>query len=274
MGTLPLPLPLQVFSILKGVIEDRGGLHYQLADLDLLANRVSPRARDLGFESLLDYYYFVRFDPKGLDELDALLEDLVIHETYFFREAEQLRMLVDGFLAPLVLSGVKPRVWCAAAATGEEPYTLAMLLAERGLLTKVELVASDLCESLLAHARTGLYGGRSLRAVEGTIAGRWLEPRDDKFQVPARLREAIAWRRVNLIEPAQIEALGIFDAILCRNVLIYFGDQTSTRVVQTLTSALRSGGLLLVGASESLMMLGTSLRCEERSGTFFYRKST
>jgi chemotaxis protein methyltransferase CheR len=268
-----LPLQPVVFAILTALIESRGGLHYELVDLDLLAGRMSPRARDLGFESLLDYYYFLRYDPKGVAELDALIETLVNHETFFFRESEQLRLLVDTFLVPMVETGNRPRVWCSASATGEEPYTLAMLLGERKLLGRVELIASDLSNGALAHAKNGVYSGRSLRAVSGTAAEKYLETEGTKVRVPESLKGAIEWKRVNLIEPAQVAALGRFDAILCRNVLIYFANETTTRVVDQLTSALNDGGLLLVGAAESLINIGSSLRCEERSGWFFYRKA-
>ncbi len=272
MGELQL-IP-QVFSILSSLIEERGGLHYGLKDLGLMASKVSPRARALGFDLLLDYYYFIRYDPQGDEELAGLLESLVIHETYFFREAEQLKLLVDTCLLPRVEAGARPRVWCAAASTGEEPYTLAMLLGERKLLGHVELIASDLSRSLLARAQAGIYGGRALRAVEGTVATRWLVPTGAReVRVPQVLRRAIDWRRINLVDRAPIEALGKFDAILCRNVLIYFSDSVAARVVRQLTSALKTRGLLLVGASESLMPFGTGLNCEERSGSFFYRKS-
>ncbi|MBS1153884.1 MAG: cheR3, partial [Myxococcaceae bacterium] len=98
----PLPLQLPVFSILTRLIEARSGLHYRQVHLERLATALSPRARELGLESLLDYYYFLRYDPNGGEELDRLLETLVNHETYFFREDQQLRLLVDTFLAPMV----------------------------------------------------------------------------------------------------------------------------------------------------------------------------
>ena len=268
-----LPLQPSVFAILRGLIEARGGLHYEPVDRELLANRISPRAVALGFDSLLDYYYFLRYDPAGEQEFENLLEVLLVHETYFFREAEQLTQLVECFLAPMVKAGSRPRVWCAAASSGEEPYTLAMLLAEQKILEQVELVATDLSSRILEHARAGLYSGRALRSVLGTVADRWMVKHGEKVQVLPELREAISWKRVNLVDAAQVEALGQFDAILCRNVLIYFNDATIIHVIRQVTAALKPGGTLLVGASESLTRFGTSLDCDERAGSFFYRKS-
>jgi chemotaxis protein methyltransferase CheR len=148
-----------------------------------------------------------------------------------------------------------------------------MLLAERGMLEKVDLVASDISNRALARAQTGDFSPRSLRQIPpGDIATRWIVEESGRIRVREGLREAIQWRRVNLVEPADIEALGVFDVILCRNVLIYFSDDTARRALARLSDALRPGGALFVGVSESLLRFGTSLVCEERGGVFCYRK--
>jgi chemotaxis protein methyltransferase CheR len=265
------PLSPQVFAILSALVEERTGLHYTLDDSELFAERVTPRALERGFDSLLDYYYFLRYDPEAEAELALLVESLVVHETYFFREAAPLRLLVDVVLPALIARGDCPRVWCAACSTGEEPLTLAMLLEERGLSERVSLVASDISERALRHARAGVYGRRSLRALPDGVLGRWLEPAGDGASVAPRIRNSISWCRVNLVDAASVAALGKFDVILCRNVLIYFSDETIRRVVFNLASGLTPGGMLLVGTSESLLRLDCSLTCEEQAGVFFYR---
>jgi chemotaxis protein methyltransferase CheR len=263
----------QVFSILSALIEQRAGLHYSPEDRDLLQDKVSVRALDAGFDSLLDYYYFLRYDPAGPAALDALVDSLLVHETYFFREALPVSVLADDVLVPAVRAGRRPRVWCAACSTGEEPLTLAMMLADRGVLSDVEVVASDLSPRVLERARTGEHNLRSLRALPPGVEGRWLEVRGGRPHVKPELVEAVDWRRVNLVDAQAVAALGTFDAILCRNVLIYFQDETARRVVESLTRALAPGGHLLVGTSESLMRFGTALTCEERRGAFFYTKA-
>ncbi|AKQ70683.1 Chemotaxis protein methyltransferase CheR [Myxococcus hansupus] len=269
-----LPMSPQVFAILAALIEQRSGLHYAPEDRELLADRVVPRALDAGFDSLLDYYYFLRYDPAGLEALDALVDSLLVHETYFFRESQPLRVLAEDVLAPAVRAGLRPRVWCAACSTGEEPLTLAMMLAELGVLDGVTLVASDLSARALERARAGEHNLRSLRALPAGVEGRWLELRGDgRPHVRPELVDAVDWRRVNLVDEAAVAQLGVFDAILCRNVLIYFQDATALRVVESLARALVPGGSLLVGTSESLMRFGTALSCEERRGTFFYTKA-
>ncbi len=273
--TKDLPLRPEVFGILSALIEERSGVHYAPGDRDLLADRVSGRAIEAGFESLLDYYYFLRYDDPGGAEFDALLDALVVNETYFFREFDQLEALVDGFVAPAARAGARPRIWSAACSTGEEPLTLAMLLAERGLLGAVDLVASDVSRRALAKAKRNEFGARALRqGAPDALAHRWLEgPPSGPLRARPELLAAVDWRRVNLSDATQVAAVGPCDAIVCRNVLIYFRDTTVRRVVDLLGSVLQPGGALLVGVSESLLRLGTGLQCEERRGVFFYRKA-
>lgn len=268
-----LPLRPQVFAILSALIEERSGLHYEFADADMIADKLSTRAMEAGFDSLLDYYYYLRYDDASQAELDALLDALVVNETYFFREFDTLKRIVSDFIEPRVRSGARPRVWCAACSTGEEPTTLAMLLADLALLDQVDIVASDISSRALARAQSGEFGPRSLRQIPpGGIDARWLERTEGRIRVRSELKDAIQWRRLNLLDERTITAMGPFDVIVCRNVLIYFSDETAKRVLQSLTTALRDGGALFVGVSESLLRFGTSLECEERGGVFLYRK--
>lgn len=269
-----LPLSPQVFAITAHLIEERTGLRYGPANFDVLAERLSYRATELGLESLLDYYYYLRYDPKGPGELAKLIETLVVQETYFFRELEPVRVLVDSVIPEMLRDRSPLRIWCAACATGEEAYTLGIFLAEAGLLPHVDLVASDISESGLATARAGTYAGRALRVASEHAQRRHLiELPGGRVRVPEHLRHAITWKHVNLTDREAVAALGVFDIILCRNVLIYFSDDTVCRVAKNLGDVLRPRGWLLVGASESLLRFGTLFSCEERAGAFFYRKS-
>jgi chemotaxis protein methyltransferase CheR len=268
-----LPLSPPVLAILSALIEEESGLHYDASDADLLAEKLSVRALERGFDSLLDYYYFLRYDDERDAELELLIELLVVHETYFFRELVPLVALIDHYLAPAVARGQRVRVWCAAAATGEEPFTLAMLLAARGLLGRVEIVASDISARALAQARRGQYSRRSLRNL---VPGheRWLIVDGERARVSHEILAAVRFHRVNLVDHASAAKLGgRFDAILCRNVFIYFSLETAQRVVEQLSPALAPGGALLVGISESLLRFGTLLRCEEHGGAFFYERA-
>ncbi|MDY7230002.1 CheR family methyltransferase [Hyalangium rubrum] len=269
MPSLPLLPP--VFTLLADLIERHSGIHYGLGDRELLEDKVSIRALEAGFDSLFDYYLFLRHDPKGPAALDTLIEGLVVHETYFFRDALALEVLADD-VALAVRAGRRPRLWCAACSTGEEPLTLAMMLHERGVLDGVYLLASDISQRALDRARRGEHNLRSLRALPPGVEGRYMDVVDGKPHVRSDLLASVTWRRVNLTDAATIAELGTFDAVLCRNVLIYFQDDTARRVTELLTGALVPGGHLLVGTSESLLRFGTALECEERRGVFFYTR--
>jgi chemotaxis protein methyltransferase CheR len=268
-----LPLSSQVFAILSGLIEDRLGLFYAWSDAELLAERVSPRALELGFDSLLDYYYYLRYDAGAEAELVQLADALVVNETYFTREADQLKALAEQLIPRLLLDRRKVRVWSAACSTGEEPLTLGGMLLEAGVLERVEIVATDISSRALAVARAGRYAGRSLRTVSEAPPS-WLLIEGRFARVKQEVADAVTWQRLNLIDMAAVASLGRFDVIICRNVLIYFRDATIKTLTSVFESALNPGGYLLVGASESLLRFGGSLECEEHGGAFFYRKAT
>jgi chemotaxis protein methyltransferase CheR len=268
-----LPMSPQVFAILSALVAERAGLHFDRSHAPIFAEKVSARAVEAGFESLLDYYYLLRYDASnGPQELDRLVEALVVGETYLFRELEPLETAVTHFLVPRIAAGMRPRIWCAACATGEEPHTVAMLLAARGLLGSVELIASDINAAGLSRARSGRFGRRAVRTDIPAFAARFVQVEEREVVVGEKLTTSIDWRQINLLDAATIEALGAFDVILCRNVLIYFDDDTTCRVIERLADRLRVGGALFVGISESLLRFATSLHCEEQNGVFFYRK--
>jgi chemotaxis protein methyltransferase CheR len=271
-----LPLSPQVFAITSALIEEKTGIRHESGDRDLLGEKLSQRALERGFDSLLDYYYSLRYDADAEAELKALVETLVVQETYFFRESEALEALVDVVLvdrlAEAERTGRKVRIWSAACATGEEPLTLAMILEHRGLLDRVELVASDISVRGIERAREGRFGGRALRAFPVDMRTAYTSPLPGgRVLVSPDLLQGIQWRHVNLIEPSAVAEIGSVDAIICRNVLIYFGDDSCRQVATSLGEALAPDGVLLVGASESLLRFGI-FDCEERGGSFFYRR--
>ncbi|HEX2656899.1 MAG TPA: CheR family methyltransferase, partial [Polyangia bacterium] len=258
-----LSMSHQLFIILSALVRERAGLHFDETHLPIFAEKVAARATEAGFESLLDYYYFLRYDPGASFELDRLIDALVVNETYLLRELPPLEIAVEALRVKVAAGGPRPRIWCAACATGDEPLTLAMLLAQHGLLDAVDLVASDISAAALERARCGRLGRRAIRGELPPFASRWVTTSERDVNVDARLVEAVTWRRINLVDDASVTALGSFDFIFCRNVLIYFSDETARRVVERLAARLVPGGALFVGISESLLRLGTSLRCEE-----------
>ncbi len=269
-----LDLTPQLFALFSSLVEDSAGLHYGADDRQLFAAKLAAYAGELGYENLLDFYYKLRYDDPSGSELQRLNEALTVHETYFFRELAPLVQLVEGYLAKAIAERGHARVWSAACSTGPEPLTLAMLLDARGLLRNTEIIATDLSGAAIERATSGRHLRRSVRGEPPAFAARYLEQGPAGVTVAQPLQRAVRFQTLNLLDDAGIAALGAFDVILCRNVLIYFRDEQVVRVVDRLTRALAPTGVLLVGLSESLIRFGTSLVCEERGNSYFYRRAS
>ena len=265
----------RVLSLLALLVEEQCGLKLDVSEGSSFGDRVWARAVEAGYESLLDYYYYLRYDAQAAAELKRLIDELVINETYLFRELDALRVAVEHFLAQRVAERGRARIWSAACSTGEEPATVAMLVAQAGLADRVDIVASDISERVLDRARRGDWSRRALREVPSpALAQRWLEEgAEGEPKLRAELLARIDFRRINLTQPEEVASAGPCDVILCRNVLIYFSDDTAAKVVMSLANNLSPTGALFVGVSESLLRLGTGLECEERDRSFFYRKA-
>lgn len=278
MTTARLSPPL--LSILSTLVEEKLGLHFGADDAMIFEEKLLARAAEAGFDSALDYYYFIRYDAAGQAELVNLANSLVVGETYFFRELDVLRASIAHVVVPAVARWNKARIWSSACAGGEEPLSVAMLLAEAGLLDSCTLVATDISTAAIEKARSGIYRPRSLRVLQDSpanptlqrLADRWLRADGSNIFADRTLVSRIDYRVVNLLDDASITSLGEFDLVLCRNVLIYFSDATTRKVVTSLAGRLRDRGKLAIGASESLLRFGTELVCEERAGAFLYGK--
>ncbi|MDB4996388.1 MAG: Chemotaxis protein methyltransferase CheR, partial [Myxococcaceae bacterium] len=200
----------------------------------------------------------------------------------FFRELDALRAGIAHAVLPAVSKRGRARVWSAACATGEEAVSLSLLLDEAGIRDRTKIVATDVSARAIAKAREGSYSSRSLRALPpnnppaaftdllGKLTDATILRQGQRAQVTRTVIDGIDYRQLNLLDDAAVAALGTFDLVLCRNVLIYFADATVKRVVGTLSRALHDDARLIIGASESLLRFGTMLRCEERGGAFLY----
>ncbi|HET6582889.1 MAG TPA: CheR family methyltransferase [Nannocystaceae bacterium] len=262
----------QVIALFAALVEQHAGLHYRLGERALFADKLVSHAEGLGFDSLLDYYYSLRYDDGDGAAMRALVESLLVHETYFFREVHPLQVAIDRHVAPIVRSGRRARIWSAACATGEEPLSIAMLLADRGLDGACDIVATDLSTAAIARPLTGRYRRRSLRRDGLDIAARWLIREGDEIVVPRRFVDAIQWGIANLCDPVAVASHGEFDLVVCRHVLIYFSEPTIASVVEHIGDRMHDGAGLLVGVSESLLRFSTRLVGEEVDGVFLYRR--
>jgi chemotaxis protein methyltransferase CheR len=199
--------------------------------------------------------------------LRRLIDEVTVNETFFFRHAEQLRALDwRGLLASARSDGATAiRVWVPACATGEEPYTLAVLAREAlGPHCSVSILGTDISQAALVAGRRGIYGARSTRAVPPDLRSKYLMPDPDGLVVRDELRGMMDFRQHNLVGDP-IPGGAPFDLISCRNVLIYFDPETAQRVLNLLTSALAGGGTLILGAADRISLPSAGRSVEPRS---------
>ncbi|HEV2644146.1 MAG TPA: CheR family methyltransferase [Candidatus Elarobacter sp.] len=245
------------FVALRDLIRDRFGIWYDDQKRFLLLSRLSTRLSKRGFETYGAYVNFLRWDAHREDEWSDLASVLSNNETYFFRERAQLKALADKIVDELLARSPRLRVWSAACSSGEEPYSLAMTLLETRKVPDalLSIRATDISPRVLELADKGFYRALSFRATEPGMIQKWFAPQGDGFVVNDRVKRLVSFGRLNLLEGPRVAAEGPFDAIFCRNVLIYFDKPTQKRVVESFAKALRPGGYLFLGHAESLFHL-------------------
>jgi len=264
--------------LLRELIHERTGVFFGDGKGDLLADKLSPLVIERGFASLLDYYYLLKYDETAQDEWLTVMDALSVPETYFWREMDQIRALVETIVPAWFAArgaGVL-KIWSAACATGEEPLTIAMALAEAGWLGRVpiEIHASDASTSAVEKARRGIYRERSFRNLSPELRAKYFTQVDatQTWRIDARLHGAVEWKVANLMVESVIAPLATANVIFCRNVFIYFSDQTIGRTVRSFAAHIRPPGYLFIAASESLLRLSADFDLQEIGDAFVYVK--
>ena len=269
-----LELAPSVFKILRDLICERTGLHFDEGKRQILADKLSLHVTERGFNSFLDFYYLLKYGPDTEREWPPVIDALSVQETYFWREMAQIKALVDEIL-PRHRSAFPQRplkIWCAACATGEEPLTIAMALAEAGWFERahVEIFASDASPAAIAKARRGMYRERSFRCLPSELRARYFRQEPDGWQVCSELKSRVTFAIANLVSDSEISALAQVPFLFCRNVFIYFTEDTIARTVAQFAQAMERPGYLFVGASESLLRITDEFDLQEAGEGFVY----
>lgn len=271
-----LPMTEEEFRLLRDFVRQQFGLFYDDSKAGLLKNRLLPRVTALGLASFDEYYHYLRFNPARADEMRKMVSHLTNNETYFFREMKQLDAF-SNILLPAARDKRKGvvRILSAGCSTGEEPYTLSILAQEKlGLLpgVKLEIIGIDVDEKVLEKARSAQYFKNSFRATDPLMIHRHFQNQGEAKIVRESVRKPVQFVWANLVDEKSFRSLGRFDMVLCRNVLIYFQDETIRRVIENLSSVLEDDGALLLGHSESLVRITDSFEAERHPGAIVYRK--
>jgi chemotaxis protein methyltransferase CheR len=270
-----LGLAGHVTTILRELVHERLGLFYEPSQFDQLADRLAPLVVARGLGSFLDYYYLLKYSAD-LDEWGRVMDALAVQETYFWREIDQIRAVVDHVVPRLTeaLRGRPLRIWSAPCATGEEPLTLAMMLEERGWFARapIEIVASDASRAGIARAALGRYGARAFRNLAPALREKYFTAVADHWVVVPDLQRRVVYDVVNLVAPDEVARHAGAPVIFCRNVFIYFSDRSIRRTLDAFAESMPEPAYLCVGASESLLRLGTAFELQEIGGAFVYVK--
>jgi chemotaxis protein methyltransferase CheR len=268
IGTAIRPVTPREFNSFRELIEREVGIHLHDSKQALLNARLLPRLRALGLRTFTEYYECVL--GSGNDELDRLISAICTNETHFFREPAHFELLRERLLPRLLEAesrGERPRtlrIWSAGCSTGEEPYSLAMLLLDALPASwKLEILATDISRKVLNRAVEAIYPASRFSEIPNRFQRKFVligvGERQGSFRIAPEVRACVQFARVNLTATSQPE-LGSFDFVFCRNVLIYFSAATRRRVVAWLCSQVKPGGHLWAGHSESLHELDPRLR--------------
>ena len=278
-GTAGPPEPSLVR--IRDLIYQVAGIFHPDNKLRLLQDRCGRRMRDLKVPNLPEYYQCLTASPLRQSERIALLNEITIGETCFFRSPEQLeafrRVVIPNILT--AKSGFSQRrlcIWSAGCSTGEEPYTLRMLqLEEANSQLKdwsVEILATDLNERSLAQAKAAVYGDYSTRNLAPDYRRKYFLPCGNQLRVNPTVRANIRFNRLNLSDDARMGLMKNIDVIFCRNVLIYFDLASKRRVIQQFFNSLLPHGYLFLGQAESLFGVSEEFRLVHLPGATAYVK--
>lgn len=264
------------FTLLRDLIAERTGVFYDDNKRDLLADKVSGLVMAHGLTSFLDYYYRLRYDEDAAGYWTELMDQLSVPETYFWRQPEQI-VAVATVIAPQHFQrhpDAPLRIWSAACCSGEEPLSIAIALAEAGLLGRqpIEIVASDGSAAMVDRARRGLYSERSFRSIPAELRRKYFRPDGAAWRVDPALHRQVRWTTVNLVDAEAVRPMAAADVIFCRNVFIYFSDEAITQVAKAFAHGLADDGHLFLGAAESLTRLSTAFELAEVGDAFVYVK--
>ncbi len=252
-----MPITPEQYARLRDAIRERFGIYYDDSKQFLLQSRLQTRLIKCRVADFDEYYRYLTISADREAEWDELASVLSNNETYFFRERAQLDVLASEVVDEALKNRRRLRIWSAACSTGEEPYTIAMLLLAGGRIapSEIDIKAGDISPRALEKAKTGYYRELSFRATPPEVMAKNFRPFESGYFVSDEIKRMVEFSRVNLLDQRAVAAFGPVDAIFCRNVLIYFDKPTQKRVVENFARALRPNGYLFLGHAESIIRL-------------------
>ena len=271
------------FRLFSEWLSEEYGLCFGPAKRDILRSRLDARRVALGMDRFEELYFHLKFHPEREEEKRRLLPHLTNNESYFFREPAQLEELRDRVLREVKesIAGTgreEVRILSAGCASGEEPYTLAMLARNSGHLRspwRVRITGVDLDPEALVRARAAEYGPNAFRRMNDADRERNFETvRPERWRPKGPIRSLVSFAQANLVSSGWWQSLPRQDVVFCRNVLIYFDQASITRAIEGLYECLAPGGYLFLGHAETLSRVPTRFEPVRHPGVIYYRRPT
>jgi len=266
---------------LRDYLYETTGMYFPDSKRYFFESRFARRLQALRLNSFQEYLRYLMTDPGREEEFRRLVQEVTINETSFFRNVPQLRALT-GLVLPEIMAIKKKlhfkklRIWSAGCSSGEEAYTIAMMILDAfpSLLSEwqLEIVGTDINEEMIQKAKEGIYGEYTMRNVPPSFRKRYFTKENRGYRVSAELRKLVHFAVFNLMDDLAMVFLKKFDVIFCRNVLIYFDTNSKKRVVEHFYNNLQDYGYLFLGHSESLFGISNKFKLIHFPGGMAYKK--
>ncbi len=270
----PFVLTRDDFQRISAILHEDAGIHLTDAKAMLVYSRLAKRLRALGLESFRDYCALISSE-RGVDERQKMIAAMTTNVTRFFREPHHFDDLKNKILvkrASDIRNGARLRIWSAACSDGQEPYSIAMTILSvipEAAQLDVRVLATDIDPNMISTGRAGVYGGDAMQALPRDLQKRWFSPAEegDSWRVTPHLASLVAFRELNLLKSWPFK--GRFDAVFCRNVVIYFEQRTQHELWRRFRGTLLPHGRLYIGHSERVS--GPAAQDYESDGLTTYR---
>ena len=268
------------FKLLRDAIYEYSGIYIANDYQGIFMRRLERRILALAMDSFNEYYYYLKYNQQHDEEFRNLMDVITIKETYFFREVDQMKTLVNEVIPEL--RKAKPsetiKIWSAGCATGEEAYTIAMMCIEKGYHlgeARVEIFANDISQEAIQKAKQGVYKQSSFRTIDASYLQRFfLAQPDGSYKISDEVKEPLNFFCINLLDKNRLTFLPMFDVIFCRNLIIYFDDNSKRQVIETFYKKLYPLRYLFLGHSESLINFTHLFKLRHFQHSLVYQRAT
>lgn len=275
-----MDLSLEQFETLSKFIYQKSGLKFDLRKHYFISKRIQKRMVELRMKSINEYIRFLRFTDFDKREFSKLISLLTTNESYFFRDFGQLQSFAEYCLPEIVTQKAEKgdktlRIWSAGCSSGEEAYTIAIILHE--ILNniedwKIEIIASDIDTNILTKAKIAEYTERSVKEVPDEYIDRYFIQRKGDYLVKTEIKSMVDFVEQNLNDQMAVRRMKNFDFVFCRNVLIYFDEISRKRTVDNFYLSLNTGGYIFLGSSESIGRVSNAFVLKRRGDYLVYKK--